>query len=144
MHVVGNAQLVRDCQQKRVCLRDGLIVLELLDQHIRLRRIGPAKDRPSGAINVAELIALLLSTTEVGTVVVVYERKNAAADGDARSPTPPGPHPRARITDDPTTAENLLVKHGRGIYLMEALMDEVRYEHGGALVYMRKKPNARS
>ena len=90
MHVVGDAQLVWDGQQKRVCLRDGLIVLELLDQHIRLRRIGSAKDRPSRAINVAELIALLLSTTEVGTVAVVYERKNAAADGDARSPTMTG------------------------------------------------------
>jgi serine/threonine-protein kinase RsbW len=45
---------------------------------------------------------------------------------------------------DPTTPENLLVKHGRGIYLMKTLMDEVRFEQGGALLYMRKKPNARS
>ena len=45
---------------------------------------------------------------------------------------------------DPTTPENLLVKHGRGIYLMKTLMDEVRFEQRGALVYMRKKPNARS
>lgn len=45
---------------------------------------------------------------------------------------------------DPTTPENRLVKHGRGIYLMKTLMDEVRFEQGGALVYMRKKPNAGS
>jgi len=45
---------------------------------------------------------------------------------------------------DPTTAENLLVKHGRGIYLMKTLMDEVRFEQRGALVYMRKEPTARS
>jgi serine/threonine-protein kinase RsbW len=45
---------------------------------------------------------------------------------------------------DPTTPENLLVKHGRGIWLMKTVMDEVRFEQGGALVYMRKKPNARS
>ena len=45
---------------------------------------------------------------------------------------------------DPTTPENRLVKHGRGIYLMKALMDEVRFEQGGAVVYMRKKPNAGS
>ena len=43
---------------------------------------------------------------------------------------------------DPTTPENRLVKHGRGIYLMKTLMDEVRFEKGGAIVYMRKKPNA--
>ena len=42
---------------------------------------------------------------------------------------------------DPTTPENRLVKHGRGIYLMKALMDEVRFEQGGAVVYMRKKLN---
>ncbi|HEY4049236.1 MAG TPA: ATP-binding protein, partial [Acidobacteriaceae bacterium] len=29
---------------------------------------------------------------------------------------------------DPTTPENRLVKHGRGIYLMKTLMDEVRFE----------------
>lgn len=45
---------------------------------------------------------------------------------------------------DPTAPENLLAKHGRGIYLMKTLMDEVRFEQGGALVYMRKKPNAGS
>ena len=45
---------------------------------------------------------------------------------------------------DPTTTENLLVKHGRGIYLIKTSMDEVRFEQGGALVYMRKKPNAGS
>jgi serine/threonine-protein kinase RsbW len=41
---------------------------------------------------------------------------------------------------DPTTPENRLVKHGRGIYLMKALMDEVHFEQGGAVVYMRKSP----
>jgi serine/threonine-protein kinase RsbW len=45
---------------------------------------------------------------------------------------------------DPTTPENRLVKHGRGIYLMKALMDEVRFEQGGSVVCMRKKPNARA
>jgi serine/threonine-protein kinase RsbW len=45
---------------------------------------------------------------------------------------------------DPTVPENLLVKHGRGIYLMKTLMDEVRFEQGGALAYMRKKPDPRS
>lgn len=45
---------------------------------------------------------------------------------------------------DPTTPENRLVKHGRGIYLMKTLMDEVRFERGGAVVSMRKKPNAGS
>src|SRR5580698_6229684 len=74
----------------RVCLRDGFIHLELLDQNIRLSRVGPAKDRPSRSINISELIAVLLSTTEIGTITVVYERKDAAADRDTRSPSVTG------------------------------------------------------
>ena len=42
---------------------------------------------------------------------------------------------------DPTTVENRLSTHGRGIYLMKALMDEVSFERGGTVVHMRKKAN---
>ena len=44
---------------------------------------------------------------------------------------------------DPTTAENWMLRHGRGIYLMKTLMDEVYFEQGGAVVCMRKASNAR-
>lgn len=39
---------------------------------------------------------------------------------------------------DPTAPENISSNHGRGIYLMKNLMDEVRFERGGTVVYMRK------
>ena len=39
---------------------------------------------------------------------------------------------------DPTTPGNIESSHGRGIYLMKNLMDEVRFERGGSVVYMRK------
>jgi len=42
---------------------------------------------------------------------------------------------------DPTFRENLLFTHGRGIYLMKALMDEVFFEENGAVVRMRKNSN---
>jgi serine/threonine-protein kinase RsbW len=45
---------------------------------------------------------------------------------------------------DPTTPENRLFTHGRGIYLMKTLMDEVSFEQNGAIVSMRKRPNASS
>ena len=45
---------------------------------------------------------------------------------------------------DPTALENLMFTHGRGIYLMKTLMDEVSFEEGGAVVIMRKKSNANS
>lgn len=45
---------------------------------------------------------------------------------------------------DPTAPENRLFTHGRGIYLMKTLMDEVSFDEGGAVVMMRKKSNANS
>ena len=45
---------------------------------------------------------------------------------------------------DPTTPENRLLMHGRGIYLMTTLLDEIRFERRGAIVYMRKASNARA
>ena len=39
---------------------------------------------------------------------------------------------------DPTAPENIGSGHGRGIYLMKAFMDEVRFEEGGVVVHMRK------
>ena len=39
---------------------------------------------------------------------------------------------------DPTAPENTGAVHGRGIYLMKALMDDVRFEEGGVVVRMRK------
>jgi serine/threonine-protein kinase RsbW len=40
---------------------------------------------------------------------------------------------------DPTAPGAIELSHGRGIYLMKAFMDEVRFEQSGAVVHMRKK-----
>jgi len=39
---------------------------------------------------------------------------------------------------DPIVPESIGSVHGRGIYLMKALMDEVHFEEGGVVVHMRK------
>jgi hypothetical protein len=39
---------------------------------------------------------------------------------------------------DPTDPENITSVHGRGIYVMKMVMDEVRFEGGGAVIHMRK------
>ena len=39
---------------------------------------------------------------------------------------------------DPTSPDNRLRTHGRGIYLMRTSMDEVRFERDGSVVHMRK------
>ena len=38
----------------------------------------------------------------------------------------------------PLVGENIYASHGRGIYLINQLMDEVRYERGGTEIWMRK------
>ena len=40
---------------------------------------------------------------------------------------------------DPTVDENIYETHGRGLYLISRLMDEVRYERGGTEIRMRKR-----
>jgi len=42
---------------------------------------------------------------------------------------------------DPTEPENRLAPGGRGIYIMQTLMDEVFFEGGGTIVHLRKKSN---
>jgi serine/threonine-protein kinase RsbW len=41
---------------------------------------------------------------------------------------------------DPTAAENINADHGRGIWLMKTVMEEVSFECGGTEVRMRKAP----
>ena len=48
----------------------------------------------------------------------------------------------SRLVPDPTAPENRLSAHGRGIYLMQALMDEVQFEEGGTVVKLRKQSNS--
>lgn len=43
---------------------------------------------------------------------------------------------------DPTAPDKRLLPHGRGIYLMKSLMDEVSFEEGGTVVHMRKASTA--
>jgi serine/threonine-protein kinase RsbW len=44
----------------------------------------------------------------------------------------------ASAVADPTAQEKLKLNHGRGIYLMRALMDEVSFARNGTVVRMRK------
>lgn len=42
----------------------------------------------------------------------------------------------------PTVGQNVFSTHGRGIYLINQLMDEVRFERGGTEIHMVKRPPA--
>jgi hypothetical protein len=43
---------------------------------------------------------------------------------------------------DPTDVANINSTHGRGIYLMRALMDDVHFEQGGTEVHLRKSSSS--
>jgi serine/threonine-protein kinase RsbW len=52
--------------------------------------------------------------------------------------TDPGRGFRVEDVADPKRAENLYHDHGRGVYLIRQLMDEVQFENGGAQIRMWK------
>ena len=45
---------------------------------------------------------------------------------------------------DPREAQNIYSSHGRGIYLIRELMDDVRFEDGGRTVVMKKEANGKN
>jgi serine/threonine-protein kinase RsbW len=52
--------------------------------------------------------------------------------------TDPGPGFRSDAISNPRLGPNLLADHGRGVYLIRQLMDEVQFEGGGNQVKMWK------
>jgi serine/threonine-protein kinase RsbW len=54
----------------------------------------------------------------------------------------PGPGFDPSQIPSPVTGQHLFSSHGRGIYLINQLMDEVRFERGGTEIRMRTKPRS--
>jgi serine/threonine-protein kinase RsbW len=52
--------------------------------------------------------------------------------------TDPGPGFSPELGADPTQGENVYADHGRGVYLIRQLMDEVHFENGGNEIRMWK------
>lgn len=50
----------------------------------------------------------------------------------------PGPGFDPASIPNPTMGENVFSEHGRGIFLVNQLMDEVHFERGGTEIHMRK------
>ncbi len=51
----------------------------------------------------------------------------------------PGPGFSPKSLPDPTAGEHLYENHGRGIFLINHLMDEVHFKRGGAEIRMRSR-----
>jgi serine/threonine-protein kinase RsbW len=43
------------------------------------------------------------------------------------------------VLPDPTTAENICSSHGRGVFLMKRLVDDVEFNLGGRQIVLRKR-----
>jgi serine/threonine-protein kinase RsbW len=52
----------------------------------------------------------------------------------------PGPGFDPASIESPIVGQNIFSTGGRGIYLINQLMDEVRFERGGTEIHMRKLP----
>jgi serine/threonine-protein kinase RsbW len=52
--------------------------------------------------------------------------------------TDPGPGFNADSLADPKSPDNVFADHGRGVYLIRQLMDEVHFEQGGSQIRMWK------
>lgn len=54
----------------------------------------------------------------------------------------PGPGFDPASLPSPVLGQNLFSTGGRGVYLINQLMDEVRFEKGGTEIHMRKRPTS--
>ena len=59
--VVVDAELIGHGQQQRVGLGDGLVLLQLLDQHVRLGGVAAAEDGACVVAEEADLVPLLVA-----------------------------------------------------------------------------------
>src|ERR1700722_14711699 len=100
MRIVGNAQLVRDGPQQRVGLGDGFVLLELLDQGIRLGGVAATEDRARVRVDESDLVVTVTPPPEISAVAIVDQRKDAAADRDARLALMAGLFPGGAVCAD--------------------------------------------
>lgn len=71
MGVVVDAELIGHCQEQRVGLGDGLVLLELLDERVWLRSVAAAEDCALAAAEEPDLV-LALVTAEIHPVAIVH------------------------------------------------------------------------
>ncbi len=77
--VVVDAELAGHGEQQRVGGCDRLVLLELLDQHIRLGSVRAAEDRLGLRVDEPDLVGALVPEAEVRPVPVVDEGEDAPA-----------------------------------------------------------------
>src|SRR5262245_33555053 len=92
--VVVDTELIGNSQEQRVGLRDGFVLRELLDKGVRLGGIAAAENRSRVVAEETDLVLALAAAPKIGTVAVINERKDAAADRHPRLACVPCLFPR--------------------------------------------------
>ena len=78
--VIVDTKLIRDGQEQCVSLCDSFVFRELLDENVRLGGVAAAKNGSCAVAEEADSVVVLVPASEIGTVAVVHECKDAAAD----------------------------------------------------------------
>jgi hypothetical protein len=84
VRIVGDAELVGHGQQQCIGLGDGVVLLELFDQGIRLGGVAAAEDRARVRVDESDLVVTVARAPEISAVAIVDQCEDAAADRDAR------------------------------------------------------------
>jgi len=119
---------------------------DLLEFHVPAdsKAIGNVTDRIIEALEglgIAEekRLEIQLAVQEALANAVVHGCKNdPTKEIHCRVQADPGPGFSPDRLADPKTAERVQADHGRGIYLIRELMDEVSFQGGGNQITMRK------
>lgn len=98
MRVLGDAQLVGDSQKQCVGFGNGFVRSELLDEHIRFGRVAAAEDRAGPRVNEADLVLFSTLVSEIGTIAIIDQGDDAAAD--PRFPRVAGLFPGGAVDPD--------------------------------------------
>ena len=119
------------------------VLLEALDRVMSLVQTLPCAE--------GDLADLRLAIAEALSNAVIHgNRKDpdkivgicAACDGQSRlliAVTDQGDGFDPAVLPDPTTAENICSSHGRGVFLMKRLVDDVEFNLGGRQIVLRKR-----
>jgi len=127
---------------------DVEIISPFVDQLIRFIAKVQPEDESNYEIELAlreALVNAIVHGNQENSSKRVYVNCRCSADGEVSiAVEDEGNGFNHEAVPDPTSPDNRTLTHGRGIYLMRTLMDEVHFEQGGSVVHMRKRANAGS
>ena len=127
---------------------DVEIISPFVDQLIRFIAKVQPEDESNYEIELAlreALVNAIVHGNQENSSKRVYVNCRCSADGEVSiAVEDEGNGFNHEAVPDPTSPDNRTLTHGRGIYLMRTLMDEVHFEQGGSVVHMRKRAKAGS